>query len=473
MGAPQEARVSDRLGTTLQGERYQLQSVLGTGGMATVYRAWDAMLAVDRAVKVLHPQASASGAIQDRFLDEARTMARLRHPNLVTVHDLGADQGAVFMVMELLSGGSISGRVLERGPMSPAEAADMLAQALDALQVAHDAGVVHRDIKPQNLLLDDEGRVKLTDFGIARDEGSASGHTRTGVMLGTWSYMSPEQRDDPRRAGAPADIYAMGATLYAMVTGKRPVDLYVTAAREERIGHLPDDLADVLRTACAYRADDRHGSAREMAAALRAVAASLPTTPVLSRVSLSAEQSVDNTLPTLAGEEDMVAPSPSRSLADDPESLHADHVEDTWDPPAPDPAPAPAASAERRMLDPRTLDTSQVKPPEPPSPPARTGGSPVALIAVALVVVMVLAVGVYLMVSPSDVEGPTTAEPAVAAPVVTPVPVATPVGVGPAGPTGPGGIPGQGAGAVPIPGAEGGPAAPGPVDPAGGPPPPP
>ncbi len=468
MGALREARVSDRLGTTLQGERYQLQGVLGTGGMATVYRAWDAMLAVDRAVKVLHPQAGASKAIQDRFLDEARTMARLRHPNLVTVHDLGADQGQVFMVMELLPGGSISQRVLDRGPMSPHDAADMLGQALDALQVAHDAGVVHRDIKPQNLLLDEQGRVKLTDFGIARAEGNSAGHTRTGVMLGTWSYMSPEQRDDPRRTGPPADIYAMGATLYAMVTGKRPVDLYVTAAREERIAHLPAPLADVLRKACAYRAQDRYPSARDMAAALRAAQAELPRAPVLGRVALSADASVENTLPTLAGEEDSLPPP-----AHDPESLRSDSADDTWageERSARVPV-SPPPPVERRTLDPRTLDASQVTEPAPPAP---AGPSPALLAAVVGLVLVVAGVAAYLGLrgaeTPVGSPAEATAAPRATAPVVLPVPVAVPVG---GGPTGPGGIPGQGGGAVPIPGEDVAPHEGGPPDPAGGPPPPP
>lgn len=440
--------MSERIGTTLQQGRYTLQSVLGSGGMATVFRAWDGMLAVERAIKVLHGPAASSPGIQDRFLDEARTMARLLHPNLVTVHDLGADQGTVFMVMEILDGGSLSGRILAGGPIPPREAAGLVAQALDGLQAAHAAGVVHRDIKPQNLLLDGNGVVKLTDFGIARAEGSSSGHTRTGVMLGTWAYMSPEQRDDPRRVGPAADIYAMGATLYAMVTARRPVDLYVTDAREARIGHLPEPLCSVLRRATAYQPGSRYRSAADMAAALRGIAEGLPQTAVPSAGFISGAEDPSNALPTIA-EAHGGGPLESFGAGPDPESFAgvADAASGEPPPAGPlSPPAAPAAPAARVMLDPRARDASGL-PPRPPAPDPRPQRVRfVGLAVVAVVVAVLTGLWAAAVFSPAPRPPDPVGLPAAAvAPPAQPAEVRMPVGV-----SAPGGIPGGIPGGSPV-----------------------
>jgi eukaryotic-like serine/threonine-protein kinase len=462
-----EAGVSERIGITLQQGRYTLQSVLGSGGMATVFRAWDGMLAVERAVKVLHGPASASASIQDRFLDEARTMARLHHANLVTVHDLGADQGTVFMVMEILDGGSLSGRIVSGGPMPPADAAGMLAQALDGLQAAHAAGVVHRDIKPQNLLLDNNGVVKLTDFGIARAEGASSGHTRTGVMLGTWAYMSPEQRDDPRRVGPATDIYAMGATLYAMVTARRPVDLYVADAREARIGHLPEPLRAVLRKSTAYQAGSRYASAAEMAQALRDIVHELPVEAVPASGGMVAAEDPSNALPTIA---DMAPPSDIEAESFAGPHDHESLVEELSPPPPPAPV-APAADAPRVMLDPRALDSSTATHAELPTPPAPRSdrGRLVGLGLAAVIIAVLTGLWAASAFSPEPETSPAAASaptPAVA-PAALPAEVPMPVGV-----TAPGGIPGGIPGGSPVAGPDTPAPAGGPPAAGGGPPPP-
>lgn len=456
--------MNERIGSTLQNGRYTLQSVLGAGGMATVYRAWDGMLAVERAVKVLNGPAASSPSIQDRFLDEARTMARLHHPNLVTVHDLGADLGTVFMVMELLGGGSLRGRIVSEGAMAPAEAASLIAQALSGLQAAHDAGVVHRDIKPQNLLLDEHGVVKLTDFGIARAEGLASGHTRTGVMLGTWAYMSPEQRDDPRRVGPATDIYAMGATLYATVTARRPVDLYVADARESRICHLPEPLCAVLRKATAYQPGSRYASAAEMAAELVRIAPELPDAPVSTTGGLAAAEDPSNALPTIAGAPPPAGGEESFAGPHDHESL----VQELTPPP---PTPQVDAPAPRVMLDPRSMDGSQATAAEPPSTPAGSDRTRLVVLGVAAIVVAVLT-GLWAAsaFSPEPAPAPAAKAPAPAvAPAALPAEVPMPVGV-----TAPGGIPGGIPGGSPVAGPDTPVPGTAPADaPEGGPPPPP
>lgn len=252
--------------------RYRLRSVLGRGGMATVYAAWDTAEERACAVKVLRSVAARSAQLTRRFLDEAQTMQRLRHPHVVAVHDVGAHEGRAFLVMELLTGGAVSDRLAEAGALVPAEAARVAVDALEGLAAAHALGIVHRDVKPQNLLLDADGRVRITDFGVARRAADAAGRTRTGAQLGTLAYMPPEQRHDPRQVGPASDVYAVGATLYTLLTARRPIDLFMEDVREERLRDLPEHLRGVVARACAYHPSDRFSTAQEMAAALEPLA---------------------------------------------------------------------------------------------------------------------------------------------------------------------------------------------------------
>ena len=148
--------------------RYRLVGVLGEGGMSTVYSALDQRLGVHRAVKVLSPALSHHASIRKRFDAEARTTARLVHPNIVNVHDVGLDNGRAFIVLELMTGGSLMGRLDALGPLPPRMAVEVVSALMAALQYAHERGVIHRDVKPHNLLVDGDGVPKLTDFGIAR-----------------------------------------------------------------------------------------------------------------------------------------------------------------------------------------------------------------------------------------------------------------------------------------------------------------
>ena len=206
-------------GARVLGGRYVLGEMLGTGGMATVWRARDEVLGREVAVKVLSPQYAADPGFLARFEREARHVAGLSHPRLVTVFDSGIDGGTAFIVMELVAGQTLRQVLDQTGTLPAGQAVTIAAAVCEALEVAHAAGLVHRDIKPANIALAG-GEVKVLDFGIARADGSAGG-TRTQGVLGTAAYLSPEQASG-RQAGPQADLYALGCVLYEMLTGTPP-----------------------------------------------------------------------------------------------------------------------------------------------------------------------------------------------------------------------------------------------------------
>ena len=206
-------------GTRVLGGRYVLGEVLGTGGMATVWRARDEVLGREVAVKVLSPQYAADPGFLARFDREARHAARLSHPRLVTVFDCGVDGTTPFIVMELVAGRTLRQVLDEAGMLAAGEAVRIAAGVCEALEVAHAAELVHRDITPANIVLTD-GQVKVLDFGIARAEG-ATGVTGTAGVLGTAAYLSPEQASG-RPAGPQADLYSLGCVLFEMLTGAPP-----------------------------------------------------------------------------------------------------------------------------------------------------------------------------------------------------------------------------------------------------------
>jgi serine/threonine-protein kinase len=209
------------VGRVLDG-RYHVNSRLARGGMATVYLALDSRLDREIALKVMHPGLAEDEEFVSRFIREARSAARLSHPNVVAVHDQGADAGHVFLAMEYVSGRTLRDLLRERGRLSVREALDVLESVAAALGAAHHAGLVHRDVKPENVLLADDGRIKVADFGLARAVSAASNLTSaTGVVMGTVAYLAPEQVDrgiaDPR-----SDVYAAGILLFEMLTGAKP-----------------------------------------------------------------------------------------------------------------------------------------------------------------------------------------------------------------------------------------------------------
>ncbi|MGW3492753.1 Stk1 family PASTA domain-containing Ser/Thr kinase [Streptomyces sp. NPDC001020] len=209
------------VGQVLDG-RYRVDARIAVGGMATVYRAVDTRLDRVLALKVMHPTLAADGSFVERFIREAKSVARLAHPNVVQVFDQGTDGSYVYLAMEYVAGCTLRDVLRERGALQPRAALGILEPVLAALGAAHRAGFVHRDMKPENVLIGDDGRVKVADFGLVRAVDTVTDDT-TGAVLGTVSYLAPEQIEhgtaDPR-----VDVYACGVVLYEMLTGAKPHD---------------------------------------------------------------------------------------------------------------------------------------------------------------------------------------------------------------------------------------------------------
>ncbi len=202
-------------------ERYELSHLIARGGMAEVYRAHDRLLDRPVALKVLFPELSVDRSFVDRFKREARAAANLSHPNIVPVFDWGEDGGTYFIVMEFIDGRPLSSILKSAGPLSAERTADIGAHVAAALGYAHKHGVVHRDVKPGNVLITDDGHVKVTDFGIARAINTEESLTQTGAVMGTATYFSPEQAEGIG-VDARSDIYSLGVVLFEMVTGRPP-----------------------------------------------------------------------------------------------------------------------------------------------------------------------------------------------------------------------------------------------------------
>jgi serine/threonine protein kinase len=213
----------ERLGIR-QLDRYAIQAKIGEGGMGVVYRARDVELGRAVAIKLLLPGRAESAAVRRRFEREAEALAKLRHPNLLQVHAAGEVEGNPYLVTEWLEGEGFDERLEREGPFPPEEAAALVAQVALALAHAHERGVLHRDIKPTNVLLVPGRGPVLIDFGLAKDaDPGASRLTASGVFAGTAGYAAPEQLVDASSVDGLADVYGLGATLYTLLTGEAPV----------------------------------------------------------------------------------------------------------------------------------------------------------------------------------------------------------------------------------------------------------
>lgn len=281
----------DLVGETLS-NRYRLVARVAGGGMGEVYRGHDLLLDRSVAVKILQPSLASDPVLVERFRAEARAAARLTHPNIVGVHDWGCeDDRTYYMVMEYVSGTDLRDVLVARGNLLPRQAIDVVVAVCDALEVAHAKGLVHRDVKPENILLNRSGEVKVADFGIAI-VADADRTSPGGMIPGTLRYLSPEQARGSE-ATAASDIWAAGAVLSELLTGLPPLqgaggELLQRRAHEPPRppsswdDAIPRELDDVVLRACALDPADRYGSAAEMAAALRRVGAEhLPLTPPL------------------------------------------------------------------------------------------------------------------------------------------------------------------------------------------------
>jgi serine/threonine-protein kinase len=202
-------------------ERYLILEQLGKGGMAIVYRARDTMLERSVAVKVLRESYSRDPAFLDRFRQEAKAAANLSHPNIVTVHDFGLDNGQLFIVMEYVPGKDLKTLIKQRGRFTPEEAVPLLIQACAGIGYAHRAGLVHCDVKPQNMLVTPDMRLKVTDFGIARALSTIHPEEQSEVIWGSPQYFSPEQASGAAPSPA-SDVYSLGIIMYEMLTGSLP-----------------------------------------------------------------------------------------------------------------------------------------------------------------------------------------------------------------------------------------------------------
>ncbi|MHA5283436.1 protein kinase domain-containing protein [Corynebacterium sp. CQ3829_602738] len=272
-----------RAGTTLDG-RYVVDRPIARGGMATVYRCVDARLGREVAAKVMHEQYVHDEVFRERFRREARAMAQLSHPNLVNVYDFSASGGEVFLIMELITGGTLRELLAERGPMPPHAAAAVMRGMLTGLSVAHAKGMVHRDIKPDNVLIDTSSRVKLSDFGLVR--ATAETTQSTDQIVGTVAYLSPEQVDGGALTAA-SDVYSAGIVLFELLTGRTPFSGETPLAHayarlrsdvpapSSLIAGVPKLFDELVATATARNPHDRFHDAAEFLAALDDVASEL------------------------------------------------------------------------------------------------------------------------------------------------------------------------------------------------------
>ena len=265
--------------------KYRILRPLGAGGMGEVFLAVDSLLERPVALKALYQHLTADAGRVERFRHEAVTLARLSHPNIAILHDLYEYSGSHYMVMEYVEGETFESLIRRYGPLPVKAALEMFSQSLRGFEYAHARQIIHRDIKPGNLLLNTEGEAKITDFGIARVLGERR-MTQTGKLIGTLEYMSPEQVQGQEQ-DARSDIYSLGILLYEMLTGRVPfsstsdfeimkshIEVSPPSVREI-VRELPEEVERALQKALAKKPEDRFQNVREFREILEAVAATL------------------------------------------------------------------------------------------------------------------------------------------------------------------------------------------------------
>lgn len=372
------------------GGRYRLDERIGGGGMGEVWRGTDEVLGRTVAVKVMLPALLDEPGFAERFRAEARTMARLTHPGVVNVYDYHSDSATAFLVMEYVEGDPLSRTLARVGRLTAARTMALLAQAAEALEAAHTAGIVHRDVKPGNLMVRPDGTLVLTDFGISRSE-AATQHTITGAVLGTASYLSPEQAAG--QVATPAsDVYALGVVGYQCLAGRRPfegenpLEIAMKHVREPPPplpGDIPPAVREIVMRALAKDPAHRWPSGSALAAVARQAAAGggsaagpAPAGSPSAGTSLAGSPS--------AGSPSGGAPSAGSSLAASPPVSGPP----TTGPGGPPQSPIPYHGGQA------AVPTQPVwySPPAAPTSPAVGGGDRPSRLAVAAVILFALAV---------------------------------------------------------------------------------
>jgi eukaryotic-like serine/threonine-protein kinase len=356
-------------GTSLDNGRYELREPIATGGMATVYKAWDTRVERTVAVKVLRSLAKTDQRAIERFRREAHAAARVSHPNAVTIYDFLEERGEHYLIMEFVEGVNLKQYLAQKGPLAPQEAVQITSQMCSVLQVAHANGFIHRDIKPQNIMITPDGQAKLTDFGIVRVR-EAAGLTNTGIVLGTADYLAPEQaRGEPLSPAS--DLYSLGVVLYEMLAGRPPfVGASAVQVAMQHVNnvppppskynaHIPRALELVVKKALQKEPERRYMSAELMRKAL------------LESLKKSIEEGA-----TIPGNLPAVEQSPHRRVT------------------------APPGAGERPRPISRPVGAS-AQPPEWPSSPSgnvRKGAArwtSIVIIAVVIILLVGLALGIY------------------------------------------------------------------------------
>jgi serine/threonine-protein kinase len=366
--APPDSVADHLTGRVLDG-RYLIGSRIARGGMATVYEATDLRLDRTVAVKVMHPGLGDDDEFAARFVAEARAAAKLSHPNVVAVFDQGNDDGTVFLAMELIPGHTLRDTIGKEAPLSVARTLALLEPVVSALASAHRAGLIHRDVKPENVLISDDGRIKVADFGLAKAMSATTQHTATGVLIGTVSYVAPELVVEGR-SDARADVYAVGVILYELLTGKKPhegetpIQVAYKHVHEDvpppsrRVPGVPDYVDALVARATARDREQRPADAGVLLHHLRRV-----NQAVTSGVRSDAEL-VDDLLPRRMTDtaEVMRRPAPPRG----------DTNPEPWDHASMAALLAPPREETTMMERERVQTTVTERPaPTPPAPPAK------------------------------------------------------------------------------------------------------